>query len=171
MHVEFLKTVLFGKVLNIAETPNDWPELNVIILSSRLSRGLPSPQEYHCSFGMLSYSRALSKCPVWAEVDWMSRIESHICLLCLKEMGCCVSSSPLSHRREGKWKCMVNPRPLVKKRLGYLKNWYLPTCQCKGHRLDPWSGKITQAVVGQPSLCATAAEACVLQSPCSTRRE
>lgn len=86
--VEFLKTVLVGKVLNIAETPNDWPELNMIILSSRLTRGLPSPQEYHCSFGMLSCSRALSKCPVWAEVDWMSRIDSHIWLLCLKEVEC-----------------------------------------------------------------------------------
>lgn len=94
VHVEFLKIVLFGKVLNIAELQMiglSWTWLSwALDLAGdcQVLRSITVPLE--CCLGL----RALSKCPVWAEVDWISRIESHICLLCLKEMGCQCPSSP-----------------------------------------------------------------------------
>ena len=43
-------------------------------------------------------------------------------------------------------------------------------CQCRGHRLDPWSAKIPRAS-GQLSPCTTTTEAHVPQSLCSATRE
>ena len=68
------------KALNIAETSN-------VYLSSWHIRGVPSPQESHSSSLriLFSYSRPLNKGPVWAEVNWVSRIDSPVWLLCLRK--------------------------------------------------------------------------------------
>ena len=44
-----------------------------------------------------------------------------------------------------------------------------PVCQCRGHRCEPWSGKIPHAME-QLSPCATTTEP-VLLSPCTTTTE
>ena len=62
--------------------------------------------------------------------------------------------------------------PVTDKMLVSTSLWpsrYKSTCQCRGHGLDPWSGKIPHAM-GQLSQCAAITEP-VLQSLCSATRE
>ena len=54
--------------------------------------------------------------------------------------------------------------------LPWWPRYYKSACQCRGHRLDPWSSKIPHAS-GQISPCATAAEAHAPQSLRSAARE
>lgn len=66
--MEVLRTVLVGKVLNIAKTPHDWPELlaNVLIYQGTLNSSGVSSLEFPLPLPAFSV-KALSEQERWIE--------------------------------------------------------------------------------------------------------